>query len=460
MTDRQPLTASPHPSGKATSRHPFFLLLIALLWSTMVAGALTGVIQPAVAQDGATTYTVVAGDTLGAIASQFGTTISALTAANGLADPNALRVGQELIIPPPAPAEEAVAGDAAAAVSPSTPAEIQAPAYVPIPLERAVRAQPGESLRGLAVRVGQDPALVAEINGLPESTRLFPGQQIALPEGSSLPGNLRFGSIVSLDVTPRIIQGRTARVLVGATRTVSLSAEWAGTPLTFTPLAVDGTVQFALAPTSALLEPGTYPLTVTYWTQRGVPVTQLTPVVVESGDYDNQVIQVPPEKAGLLAPDVVQPEAVILADRWSVVTDQLWWTLPFLRPVEPQYETTSPYGIRRVYSAGEFSPYHAGQDFGAPEGVLIMAPAPGIVVLAEPLNVRGNAVIIDHGRGIYTNYWHMSEIKVTAGQQVATGDVIGLLGNTGLSTGAHLHWELRIDGVAVDPMQFVDEAPY
>jgi murein DD-endopeptidase MepM/ murein hydrolase activator NlpD len=74
--------------------------------------------------------------------------------------------------------------------------------------------------------------------------------------------------------------------------------------------------------------------------------------------------------------------------------------------------------------------------------------------------VRGNAVIIDHGQGVFTGYWHMSEMKVTPGMQVATGDVLGLVGNTGLSTGAHLHWELRINGVAVDPMQFLDEAPF
>jgi murein DD-endopeptidase MepM/ murein hydrolase activator NlpD len=54
----------------------------------------------------------------------------------------------------------------------------------------------------------------------------------------------------------------------------------------------------------------------------------------------------------------------------------------------------------------------------------------------------------------------MSEIKVTPGAQVAAGDVLGLVGNTGLSTGAHLHWELRIDGVAVDVMQFLDEPPF
>ena len=84
-------------------------------------------------------------------------------------------------------------------------------------------------------------------------------------------------------------------------------------------------------------------------------------------------------------------------------------------------------------------------------------PAAGLVAMAEPLNVRGNAVVIDHGRGIFTGYWDLSEIKVTVGQELRTGDLIGLVGTTGLSTGAHLHWELRIYGIAVDPMQFVTE---
>jgi murein DD-endopeptidase MepM/ murein hydrolase activator NlpD len=82
------------------------------------------------------------------------------------------------------------------------------------------------------------------------------------------------------------------------------------------------------------------------------------------------------------------------------------------------------------------------------------------VTLAEPLSVRGNAVIIDHGRGIFTGYWHLSELDVTVGQSLNTGDVIGLVGNTGLSTGAHLHWEMRVHGIAVDPMQFLSEAAF
>jgi murein DD-endopeptidase MepM/ murein hydrolase activator NlpD len=142
------------------------------------------------------------------------------------------------------------------------------------------------------------------------------------------------------------------------------------------------------------------------------------------------------------------------------VSSPLDWTGTFLRPIDPQYPTTSPFGTRSAYSVADIGNFHAGQDFGAPEGVLITAPAAGTVVMAEPTTVRGNAVIIDHGRGIFTGYWHLSELKVATGQFLNAGDVIGLVGNTGLSTGAHLHWEMRIYGVAVTPIQFLDEPPY
>ena len=84
----------------------------------------------------------------------------------------------------------------------------------------------------------------------------------------------------------------------------------------------------------------------------------------------------------------------------------------------------------------------------------MLAPASGTVVLAEPLDVRGNAVVIDHGAGVFTGYWHLSQIDVQAGQQVKPGDQLGLVGTTGLSTGNHLHWEMRVHGIAVDPLQW------
>jgi murein DD-endopeptidase MepM/ murein hydrolase activator NlpD len=76
-------------------------------------------------------------------------------------------------------------------------------------------------------------------------------------------------------------------------------------------------------------------------------------------------------------------------------------------------------------------------------------------LLAEPLLVRGNAVMLDHGGGVITGYWHLDGLDVAVGETVTAGQQIGVVGSTGLSTGAHLHWELRIRGVAVDPMQWV-----
>jgi murein DD-endopeptidase MepM/ murein hydrolase activator NlpD len=93
-------------------------------------------------------------------------------------------------------------------------------------------------------------------------------------------------------------------------------------------------------------------------------------------------------------------------------------------------------------------------DYDAEGGAPIYAPAAGIVVMAEPLEVRGNVVILDHGLGVFTGFWHLSRIDVTPGQTVERGAVVGLVGNTGLSTGPHLHWEMRVRGVPVDPLQW------
>ena len=76
------------------------------------------------------------------------------------------------------------------------------------------------------------------------------------------------------------------------------------------------------------------------------------------------------------------------------------------------------------------------------------------MALAEPLTVRGNAVIIDHGLGVHSGYYHLSEISVQEGQQVKKGDVVGKVGDTGLATGPHLHWEIRVNGINVDPAQW------
>ena len=99
--------------------------------------------------------------------------------------------------------------------------------------------------------------------------------------------------------------------------------------------------------------------------------------------------------------------------------------------------------------------YHEGVDFAAYGGTPVLAPAGGRVILAELLYVRGGAVIIDHGLGVYSGFYHMSDIFVSAASEVSAGTPLGAVGTTGLSTGNHLHWDLLVGGVWVDAMDWL-----
>ncbi len=386
------------------------------------------------AQDatGVRTYTVAPGDTLFLIAQQFGVSLDDLVAVNGITDPNLLEVGRELLIPEAGTAVALPAADLA-----------------------RVSALPGDSLADVAARYGQTTDQLAGVNGLDPAARLFPGQPLAVPRAAVQATPVRFGAVRDVEVPAQLLQGRTGRVVVQTRRPTALAADWNGLPITFLPVDGDPLRQFAYLPVPALLAPSIYWMSVAYTSTNGVMLQQTWPVPVAAGPYDSQEINLPPDRGGLLDPALVETERVKVTTVWSQRSPQLLWTAPFTRPIAAEYPTTSPFGTRRSYNGGPYASYHEGQDFGVPPGVPITAPGDGVVVLAETLSVRGNAVILDHGGGVFSGYWHLSEIKVTPGQQVATGDVLGLVGNTGLSTGAHLHWELRIYGIAVDPLQFL-----
>lgn len=127
--------------------------------------------------------------------------------------------------------------------------------------------------------------------------------------------------------------------------------------------------------------------------------------------------------------------------------------LPFNNP-SPASDITSRFGNRLDPFLGRLA-MHAGIDFRAPSGTRIVATAPGTVIAAGKGGGYGNMVEIDHGNGITTRYAHLSSILVNVGDTISAGEAIGRSGSTGRSTGPHLHYEVRLNGEAVDPMRFL-----
>jgi murein DD-endopeptidase MepM/ murein hydrolase activator NlpD len=115
---------------------------------------------------------------------------------------------------------------------------------------------------------------------------------------------------------------------------------------------------------------------------------------------------------------------------------------------------SSPFGMR-MHPIFHTMRMHTGIDIGAAYGAPVRASARGIVVTAGVITGYGNAIVVDHGGGLATLYGHLSRFAVRSGQEVAAGQTIGAVGNTGNSTGPHLHFEVRVRGVPVDPMGYL-----
>ena len=130
-------------------------------------------------------------------------------------------------------------------------------------------------------------------------------------------------------------------------------------------------------------------------------------------------------------------------------------TVPIRKPVAGDIDESSPFGIRVDPFVHEAA-MHPGIDFRGDLGEPIHVTAAGTVTVAGWSGGYGKMVEVDHGHGLVTRYGHLSEIDVSVGQAVRSGQVVGKLGSTGRSTGPHLHYETRVDGEAVDPQKFLN----
>jgi murein DD-endopeptidase MepM/ murein hydrolase activator NlpD len=202
----------------------------------------------------------------------------------------------------------------------------------------------------------------------------------------------------------------------------------------------------ALLPTTPLDAPGGLPIRISVGEE-----TQTLNLQLKKRAFPIQRIWLPPGKDGNLSDyEFDQVDAFK-----KIVSPEKFWKGPFLRPNNGPI--TTGYGVRRYYN-GVFAKdyYHRGIDYAGNAGSAVIAPAGGRVALVgrekEGFVIHGNCVGIDHGQGVESIFLHMSRINVQVGDRVQAGQTIGTLGNTGASTGPHLHWGLYVNGLSVDPV--------
>lgn len=176
-------------------------------------------------------------------------------------------------------------------------------------------------------------------------------------------------------------------------------------------------------------------------------------VQVRRTAFRTGTVLLPPQKTKLLTDKEGRAkDRKARAKAYDNIVDKQLWSGKFIQPVEGRI--TSEFGARRVYNNGVIASTHLGLDIANVTGTPVKAANAGIVSLAESQTIYGNAVIINHGQDIHSSYNHLNEIKVELGDKVQKGQIIGLVGETGQSTGPHLHWGMVVNGLAVNPLEW------
>ena len=392
-----------------------YLLFFVILWSFTAAASPPLHAQPL------PTHTVLPGDTWEALACRYGLTAAALQATNPY--PNPLRqpaIGSTITLP-------------------------AQPAF----------DQPGQMMRtagsalNLSLQTGQNLYQLAHDNGLTDPILPTFYRPLVAAGGEQPPRDLPVG-INSLELSHIVTQPGWGLGIRGTTSSNAPLSAWydaaAFNLLVETPhfIGVIGTGAFYL--------PGDWPLSL----QTGTEPRWTQPWHMAPGSWEYQELTLTGTAAAITA-EQIKAERERLFALWNQATPLLYWDKPFQLPISDFLHISALYGVRRAYNGGPYQTYHEGVDFSAYGGTPVLAAAAGQVIVAELLHVRGGTVIIDHGFGIYSGVYHMSDIFAQVGQIVQPGDPVGAVGTTGLSTGNHLHWDLLVAGTWVNALAWYEQ---
>ena len=293
----------------------------------------------------------------------------------------------------------------------------------------------------------------AGLEGTPYAVQLAPAGYYALRTAGL---NVPMGTLVRVS-PPVVAEGHTAVVQVAASAGMTVTGQYEGRPLIFKE-EPDRGVAWALLGAVPFQDVGTRTLTINLQNGDGGNRTVSRNLRVVSYPFPSESLQFDPETAKLLDPAVTQKEADMLAAIFAQRTPEQYWNGTFRMPLDGKIRITSYFATRRCYNCPDGSTptsYHGGMDMAANVGTPVHAPAAGRIVFAGQLSDRGNAIIIDHGMGVFSLLAHNSKLIATVGQMVQQGDVVSLSGNTGLSNGPHVHWEVHVNGPGVEALEWV-----
>lgn len=177
--------------------------------------------------------------------------------------------------------------------------------------------------------------------------------------------------------------------------------------------------------------------------------------LVTQDAFQKEYIEIPKEKQPALTNENLVNEGNIIGSKFKTVSKPALWKEKFIMPAEGRI--SSPYGSQRKYNKDNIAWWHKGVDIANKIGTPVLAPNDGEIILIDSLAVHGKTIMIDHGHNLISVFNHLDTILVKTGDFVKKGSLVGKMGNTGNSTGPHLHWGLSINNVRVNPLHWVEK---
>jgi len=258
---------------------------------------------------------------------------------------------------------------------------------------------------------------------------------------------------VSWSKSTEVLQGEVVEIKVSGKDLAAVEGRMGKEKIYFYPKGAH--VFTSLVGADVEAKPGLAKLFLTLTSQAGAEQRREVALKIKAKAFHTESFSVPPgfDQMSPETLEEIRREQAAFARVFAATTQERLWDGPFVRPV-PHEASASSFGLRRIINGVARSP-HSGTDLAAPMGTEVMASNHGRVVLVGNFFFAGGSVVLDHGGGLFTMYFHLSELLVEDGAMVKRGDIIALSGATGRVTGPHLHWGARLANARIDPLALV-----